>query len=237
MRKREMWMSKILIVEDDPALAGGLEVNLENCGYEIECVSSGMEAIEMIKQLKIDLVLLDINLPDISGFEICQKIKSGRNIPILFLTARDMEIDEVRGFAAGADDYIKKPFSVSVLQCRIAAVLERYGKSRKRDIWTDGYITIDFEQLYIIKGEEKIVVTSFEYKLLKLFISNKNTVLTRRMFLEKLWDNEKENYIDEHALTVSINRLRGKLETSKHKYIKTIYGMGYTWVGEEISEE
>lgn len=106
-------MSKILIVEDDPALAGGLEVNLENCGYEIECVSSGMEAIEMIKQLKIDLVLLDINLPDISGFEICQKIKSGRNIPILFLTARDMEIDEVRGFAAGADDYIKKPFSVS----------------------------------------------------------------------------------------------------------------------------
>lgn len=130
-----------------------------------------------------------------------------------------------------------KPFSVSVLQCRIAAVLERYGKSRKRDIWTDGYITIDFEQLYIIKGEEKIVVTSFEYKLLKLFISNKNTVLTRRMFLEKLWDNEKENYVDEHALTVSINRLRGKLETSKHKYIKTIYGMGYTWVGEEISEE
>lgn len=110
-------------------------------------------------------------------------------------------------------------------------------EKQKRDIWTDGYITIDFEQLYIIKGEEKIVVTSFEYKLLKLFISNKNTVLTRRMFLEKLWDNEKENYVDEHALTVSINRLRGKLETSKHKYIKTIYGMGYTWVGEEISEE
>ena len=229
-------MSKILIVEDDPALAGGLEANLEHCGYEIECVSSGTEAIKIAKRIKIDLVLLDINLPDINGFEVCQKIKSASNIPILFLTARDLEVDEVRGFAVGADDYIKKPFSVSVLQCRMATILERYGKRSKKDVWTDGYITIDFEQLYIIKGEEKIVVTSFEYKLLKLLISNKNTVLTRRMFLEKLWDNEKENYVDEHALTVSINRLRGKIENQNHKYIKTIYGMGYTWVGEELDE-
>lgn len=230
-------MNKILIVEDDSALADGLAVNLENCGYEVECVSSGMESIEKLRQLKIDLVLLDINLPDIDGFEVCQKMKSQSNIPILFLTARDMEIDEVRGFEAGGDDYIKKPFSVSVLQCRIAAVLERYGKNSKRDIWKDGYITIDFERLQIIKDDEKIVMTSFEYKLLKLFISNKNTVLTRRILLEKLWDNEKESYVDEHALTVSINRLRGKLENKKHKYIKTIYGMGYAWIGEEINEE
>lgn len=229
-------MSKILIVEDEPALAGGLEANMEHSGYEIKCVSSGIEAIKIIKQQKIDLVLLDINLPDINGFEVCQKIKSQSNIPILFITARDLEVDEIRGFAVGADDYIKKPFSVSVLQCRIATILERYGKSSKRDVWTDGYITIDFEQLYIIKGEEKIVVTSFEYKLLKLLIKNKNTVLTRRMFLEKLWDNDKENYVDEHALTVSINRLRGKIENQSHKYIKTIYGMGYIWVGAELDE-
>ena len=159
-------------------------------------------------------------------------MKSIKSIPILFLTARDMEIDEVRGFASGADDYIKKPFSVSVLQCRIAVVLQRYGKDIKKDIWTDGFITIDFESLQIIKEDQKIVMTSFEFKLLKLLINNRNLVLTRRMFLEKLWDNESENYVDEHALTVSINRLRSKLEDSEHRYIKTIYGMGYTWIGE-----
>ncbi|MFG6367542.1 MAG: response regulator transcription factor [Lachnospiraceae bacterium] len=225
-------MNKILIVEDDPVLSSGLAVNLENCGYEIESVQTGLEAIDKLKRLKIDLILLDINLPDMDGFEVCQKMKSIKSIPILFLTARDMEIDEVRGFASGADDYIKKPFSVSVLQCRIAVVLQRYGKDIKKDIWTDGFITIDFESLQIIKEDQKIVMTSFEFKLLKLLINNRNLVLTRRMFLEKLWDNESENYVDEHALTVSINRLRSKLEDSEHRYIKTIYGMGYTWIGE-----
>jgi Response regulators consisting of a CheY-like receiver domain and a winged-helix DNA-binding domain len=225
-------MNKILIVEDDPVLSSGLAVNLENCGYEIESVQTGLEAIDKLKRLKIDLILLDINLPDMDGFEVCQKMKSIKSIPILFLTARDMEIDEVRGFASGADDYIKKPFSVSVLQCRIAVVLQRCGKDIKKDIWTDGFITIDFESLQIIKEDQKIVMTSFEFKLLKLLINNRNLVLTRRMFLEKLWDNESENYVDEHALTVSINRLRSKLEDSEHRYIKTIYGMGYTWIGE-----
>lgn len=229
-------MNRILIVEDDPALAGGLLVNLENCGYEAECVALGLEAIERLRYSKIDLVLLDINLPDIDGFEVCKKIKRQRNIPVLFLTARDMEIDEIRGFSSGADDYIKKPFSVSVLQCRISAILERYGKNMPRDIWTDGKIVIDFESLQITKGNENMSMTSFEYKLLKLFISNKNMVLTRRVFLEKLWDNEKESYVDEHALTVSISRLRGKLENDNNKYIKTIYGMGYTWIGEGGSE-
>lgn len=230
-------MSKILIVEDDPVLAGGLVVNLENCGYEVENVSLGKEALERLKSCKLDLVLLDITLPDMDGYEICKKIRNRNNIPIIFLTARDMEIDEVRGFSVGADDYIKKPFSVSVLQCRISAVLERWGKSAKKDIWTDGYLTIDFERLCIIADDKKIPITSFEYKLLKLFISNKNMVLTRRMFLEKLWDNEKEDYVDEHALTVSINRLRNKLEAKNHRYIKTIYGMGYTWLGEVTSEK
>ena len=229
-------MNRILIVEDDPALADGLLVNLENCGYKAECVALGLEAIERLRRSKIDLVLLDINLPDIDGFEVCKKIKNQENIPVLFLTARDMEIDEIRGFSSGADDYIKKPFSVSVLQCRISAVLERYRKSTPRDIWTDGKLVIDFESLQITKGNEKMPMTSFEYRLLKLFISNKNMVLTRRMFLEKLWDNEKESYVDEHALTVSINRLRGKLENDNNKYIKTIYGMGYTWIGEGSSE-
>ncbi len=116
-------------------------------------------------------------------------------------------------------------------------MLERYGKYSKKDIWTDGHVTIDFESLQIIKEDEKIVMTSFEFKLLKLLITNRNLVLTRRILLEKLWDNEKDSYVDEHALTVSINRLRGKLEDLNHKYIKTIYGMGYTWIGERSSEE
>ena len=230
-------MNKILIVEDDPVLSSGLAVNLENCGYEIESAQTGAEAIEKLKKIKIDLILLDINLPDMDGFKVCQKMKNIKSIPILFLTARDMEIDEVRGFASGADDYIKKPFFVYGLQCRIAAVLQRYGKYSKRDIWTDGHITIDFESLQIIKENEKVMITSFEFKLLKLLINNRNLVLTRRMLLEKLWDNEREYYVDEHALTVCINRLRGKLEDAKHKYIKTIYGMGYTWIGEGSSEE
>lgn len=230
-------MNRILIIEDDPALAHGLAVNLESAGYETESMDSGQAALVFLKNNDTDLVLLDINLPDAEGFEICERIKSRKNIPVIFLTARDLEIDEVRGFDAGGDDYIKKPFSVSVLQRRITAVLERYGKSIKKDIWTDGYLKIDFERLTVTIDGSKAPITSFEYKLLKLFIKNKNMVLTRRMLLEKLWDNEHEDYVDEHALTVSINRLRSKLETPSHKYIKTIYGMGYTWIGELESEK
>lgn len=229
-------MNRILIVEDDLILADGLKVNLVDAGYQVENANTGERVFEILNNQNMDLVLLDVNLPGMDGFEVCRRIKSQNNIPVIFLTARDMEIDEVRGFDSGADDYIKKPFSVSVLQCRITAVLERYGKSKSKDIWSDGYLTIDFASLCVIIEETEVPITAFEYKLLKLFINNQKMVLTRRILLEKLWDNDKEAYVDEHALTVSINRLRSKLEKGSHKYIKTIYGMGYTWVG-EIEDE
>lgn len=229
-------MNRILIVEDDLILANGLKVNLVDAGYQVENANTGERVFEILNNQNMDLVLLDVNLPGMDGFEVCKRIKSQNNIPVIFLTARDMEIDEVRGFDSGADDYIKKPFSVSVLRCRITAVLERYGKSKCKDIWSDGYLTIDFASLCVIIEKTEVPITAFEYKLLKLFIKNQRMVLTRQMLLEKLWDNDKEAYVDEHALTVSINRLRSKLEKGSHKYIKTIYGMGYTWVG-EIEDE
>lgn len=223
-------MATILIVEDDTALRTGLEFDFTTEGYQVISAENGTKALEHIEGI-IELAILDVNLPDTDGFTLCRKIKSHKNIPVIFLTARDLEEDEMQGFECGADDYVTKPFSMPLLRKRAEAVLKRY--SQNNAVYSDGYITVNFESFTATRENEVILFTPTEYKLLKVFMVNSGRVITRQVLLEKLWDNEN-NFVDEHALTVNINRLRGKLENGNHKYIKTVYGMGYIWVGDRL---
>lgn len=221
-------MPTVLLIEDDTALRNGLTFDLSAEGYKVLSAENGKTAVTLMEQ-PADIVLLDINLPDMDGFRLCREIKKQKNIPVVFLTCRDMEEDELRGFDCGADDYVTKPFSMPLLRKRIAAVLRRNGNG---SVYSDGFLKIDFDGHTAYAGDKSISFTPTEYKLLRIFISNGDSVLTRRILLEKLWDNEN-NFVDEHTLTVNINRIRSKIENDNRKYIKTVYGIGYIWNGEK----
>lgn len=224
-------MQTILIVEDDTMMNSGLCYNLQLDEYKVVSAQNAAEAIERVKSNKFDLVVLDINLPDRNGFDLCKKIKLVQDIPVIFLTARDLESDVMKGFELGADDYITKPFSINIFRKKVSAILRRCGSQKNTSVYSDGNLTIDFDKLTVTVQGKSTVLTPTESKLLKLFISNANSVLTRQILLDKLWDCEG-NFVDEHALTVYINRLRAKIENCERKYIKTVYGMGYMWVGD-----
>ncbi len=223
-------MPVILIVEDDTALRTGLTFDLKAEGYRVLTAENGKTALSMIEN-SVELVLLDVNLPDMDGYAVCRKIKAAYNIPVIFLTARDMEQEQIQGFECGADDYVTKPFSNQLLRKRIAAVLKRYGGGNS--MYEDDYLKVDFDRFTASIEGKSITFTPTEYRLLKIFMSNAGNVLTRQLLLEKLWDNEG-NYVDEHALTVNINRLRGKIESRRRSYIKTVYGIGYIWSGDRL---
>jgi DNA-binding response OmpR family regulator len=225
-------MQNILIVEDDVMLNSGLCYNLQLDQYKTVSAQNAAKALEQIKTDGFDLAVLDINLPDMDGFDLCKKIKAVHDIPVIFLTAHDLESDVVKGFELGADDYITKPFSINIFRKKVAAVLRRCGSQKGESIYSDGNLIIDFDKLTVAINGVSTILTSTECRLLKLFAANANMVLTRQMLLEKLWDNEG-NFVDEHVLTVYINRLRGKVESDDRKYINTVYGMGYMWVGDK----
>ncbi|WP_425514373.1 response regulator transcription factor [Clostridium mobile] len=220
-------------MEDDQMLSSGLRFDLEADGYVVNTAYTIKQALESIEHKEYDLIVIDVNLPDGNGFFLCSKIKERKDIPIIFLTACDMESDQIKGFDLGADDYITKPFSMPLFRKRVSVVLKRNENANIKNLYSDGYLIINFDTLEAIKDSETISLTATEYKLLKLFISNAGIVLTRQIFLERLWDNDG-NFVDEHTLTVNINRLRSKIESPNHKYIKTIYGMGYQWAGEKL---
>ena len=228
-----MKKNTILILEDDNGLKIGLTFDLEAEGYEVIAVSSCRMALEAVEKSSIDLAILDVNLPDGDGFQVCREIKKFQDIPVIFLTARDLIIDQVNGFEAGADDYVTKPFSNVLLRKRVQAILKRTTSAKKDKVYEDGYLYIDFDNFISKKGNEILSLTPTEFKLLQVLMTNGGSVVTRQMILEKLWDNSG-NFVDEHALTVNINRVRSKLEDKEHKYIKTVYGLGYTWVGEHF---
>ena len=225
-------MSKILVVEDDVMLNSGLCYNLELDAYKAGSVHDAAEALEKTKNEIFDLVILDVNLPDVDGFELCKKIRAAHDIPIIFLTARDLEADVMKGFDLGADDYITKPFNINIFRKKVSAVLKRSNKAANRAFYVCGDLVIDFDKLTATIKDEPVIFTPTEYKILKIFTSNPNVLLTRQVLLEKLYDVDA-NFVDEHALTVNINRLRSKIETGDRKYIKTVYGMGYLWAGDK----
>lgn len=226
---------RVLLVEDDITLAMGIEYSLKNEGFEVQHVVNLKTARERFNTSEIDMVLLDVTLPDGNGYELCKEIREQSNVPLIFLTACDEEVNIVLGLDMGADDYLTKPIRVRELIARINAVLRRKGIS-KNDSKND---TIKYKDLVIYplkyevyKGDEKLQLTSGEYKLMLTMIENKGNVLTRKQLLEKLWDIEGD-FIEEKTLNVYIKRLREKLGESKETpYIETVRGVGYRWIGE-----
>jgi len=225
-------MSCILVVEDDVILNSGLCYNLELDHYNAVPAHNVAEALKKLKTEPFNLIILDVNLPDGDGFELCKKIKSIQDTPVIFLTARDLEADVMAGFDLGADDYITKPFNINIFRRKVTAVLKRSGKPTDKNTYICDDLVIDFNKLATTIGDEPVLLTPIEYKILKIFTSNSNILLTRKVLLEKLYDVDS-NFVDEHALTVNINRLRNKIETENKKFIKTVYGMGYVWAGDK----
>lgn len=225
-------MKRILVVEDDVMLNSGLCYNLELDQYNAVPAHNAAAALDKIKAETFDLIVLDVNLPDGSGFDLCREIRAEKDVPIVFLTARDLEEEVMAGFELGADDYITKPFSINIFRKKVSAILKRCEKQSGENVYIYGELTIDFDKLTASIKNEPVVFTPTEYKILKLFTSNSGILLTRQVLLEKLYDIDL-NFVDEHALTVNINRLRSKIETEDRKFIKTVYGMGYLWVGDK----
>jgi len=225
-------MNKILVVEDDIMLSSGLCYNLELDDYKAIPVHDVTTALEKIKNERFDLIILDVNLPDGDGFELCQKIKMLQDVPVIFLTARDLETDVLKGFDLGADDYITKPFSINIFRKKVIAILNRSEKSPRQNLFLCGDLVIDFDKMVATIKDDPIILTPTEYKVLKIFMRNPNVLLTRQVLLEKLYDIDA-NFVDEHTLTVNINRLRNKIDVGGRKYIKTVYGMGYLWAGDK----
>lgn len=223
----------ILIVEDDKMLNSGIAFNLEMDGFNVVSAFTLKDGEEHLKVENINLIILDVNLPDGSGFDFCAKVRNeGYTMPILFLTACDMEINIITGFRSGGDDYITKPFSLIILRERILALLRRCGeKVVQENILKIDEFEIDLDKMIVSKNGINIDLAPTEYKLLKGLMQSKGKVITRQKLLELIWENDE--FVEEHALTVNINRLRNKIEDnpSKPKYIKTAYGIGYLWAG------
>ena len=213
---------KILIVEDDTALRGALEELLSREGYEVFKASNAKSAIEAMNP-EIDLAMLDVGLPDGDGVSLCRQWRSeGLETPILFLTAKDEELDVVRGLDAGGNDYVTKPFRMQELLSRIRALLRR---NQKDAIITRSGITLDKAKLQASRDGEMLMLTVTEYKILAKLISERS-IITRAALLDALWDVDSR-FVDDNTLSVHVSRLREKVGSS---HIKTIRGVGYQWV-------
>lgn len=215
-------MIKILLIEDDDTIAFGIRSALKKKGYEVISCMDMAEGRRLFSG-EISLILLDLNLPDGSGYGFCGWVKERGDTPVIFLTVRDDAADITKGLDMGADDYITKPFSISVLESRIRAVLRRISKTEE-GILSCGTIRIDKKRMQASAYGEDISLTSLEYRLLLILMENKGCILPRNLILEKLWDNEA-NFVNDNTLTVAIKRLREKLKDAS--CIKTIRGIGY----------
>ena len=222
---------RILVVEDDRLLNTTLCYNLSTAGYDVDAALSKSIAERLCGKQSYDLIVLDVNLPDGNGFDFCRELKErNSDTAVIFLTANDMESDMLKGYELGADDYVTKPFPMSVFQKKVSVLLARIKKQSGGDCYNDGNLYVNFSEMAATLNEKAISFTPLEYRLLKVLTRNPQIVLTRQVLLEKLWDIDG-NFVDEHALTSAISRIRGKLEQPDKSYIKTVYGMGYMWIG------
>lgn len=224
-------MNNILLIEDDLSLVNGLTFALKKQGFELVVARTLKEAENLWADGKYDLLVLDVSLPDGTGFEFCKKVRQTSKVPIIFLTAADEEIDIIMGLDIGGDDYITKPFKLGVLISRVNALLRRAKDFSTEDtmLQSNG-IKVHLLQGQAFKNDRLLELTAAEYKLLCLFMRNPNVVLTKEQILDRLWDCNG-NYIDSSTLTVYIRRLRIKIEDNpgEPKMLLTVRGMGYKW--------
>lgn len=215
-------MVRILLVEDDETICFGIRSALGKKGYEVIECSGVAEGKRLLLAEEIHLLLLDLNLPDGNGYDFCSWIKQSRDIPVIFLTVRDDVRDITQGLDMGADDYIVKPFHIAVLESRIQAVLRR--AARVSDILVCGKIRLDKQKMQVYAGDENIILTGLEYRLLLMLMENKGCILPRDRILEKIWDIDG-NFVNDNTLTVAVKRLREKL--GRAACVTTVRGVGY----------
>lgn len=220
-------MNKLLIIEDDETIRMGLKYYLENESFEVVETAYIKDGLKLLKETSIDLILLDINLPDGNGFDRFNEFKNIKDIPIIFLTAKDEELSIIRGLDMGADDYITKPFRARELVSRINNILRRTTKNGTNIININN-ITIDTIQAKVIKNGSDLFLSSLEYKILLIMATNKNKVFSREEILADIWDIN-ESYVNDNTLTVYIKRIREKIEDDPKnpQIIKTVRGLGY----------
>ena len=232
--ERDYTMSKILLLEDDISLVDGLKYSLKKNGFDAEIVRTVSEALNSIENIgKYDLLILDVTLPDGTGFDVCEAVRrQGQQVPIIFLTASDEEVNIIRGLDSGGDDYITKPFRLGELCSRIRALLRRAGVSNagSTTIIECGDITIDLLGSRALLNSKNLELTSAEYRLLCLLVRNVNRIVTREIILRELWD-EAGNFVDNNTLSVYVRRLREKVEAdpSHPRHLITVRGFGYQW--------
>ena len=203
---------KALVVDDEKAIVKGIKFSLEQDGIEVDCAYDGQEALDMAKAKEYDIILLDVMLPVMSGFEVCQQIREFSNVPIIMLTAKGDDMDKILGLEYGADDYMTKPFNILEVKARIKAIMRRTNNEQYRRVFV---------------GNKEINVTSREYELLELLASNPGKVYSRDELLTTIWGTEYPG--DARTVDVHIRRLREKLESnpSEPRYVRTKWGSGY----------
>lgn len=220
---------KIMILEDDEDLAEGISLSLNSEDLEFVHCRTVAEAKDRLRRDAFDLLIFDINLSDGSGLDLCREVRKKSRIPIALLTAKDMELDIVKGLECGADDYITKPFSLMVLRARIRALLRRNTGEQQAE-YSNSVFRFCFDTMEFYKEGKAIELSKTEQRILYLLVFNAGQILTRERLLEWVWPDGTE-YVEDNALSVGIRRLRDKLEDtpSKPAYIKTVYGKGYVW--------
>jgi len=224
-------MQSILVVEDDKTIAMGLEYSLSGEGFQVILAETKAAAQQAIANHHFDLLLLDLGLPDGSGYEVCQFAKAQKEVPVIFLTANDDEVNVVMGLDMGADDYITKPFRIRELISRIKSVLRRYGSGagiESKAILSLGDIKVNTTSAKVFKGQCELLLTALEYRLLLVFLQNIGQILTREQLLEGIWDIGSD-FVTDNTLTVYIKRLREKIEEDPQHpvLIQTVRGVGY----------
>lgn len=219
-------MQKILIIEDDPAIREELILILTNEGYSALAITDFLQVLEQISSTNPDLILLDLGLPNRDGFSLCADIHKIANVPIIFVTSRDSALDELRALSLGGDDYITKPYNISVLLARIKAVLRRSGSTIDSDTLTANGLSLSLTKGIISSGTQTAELSRNEIKILAYLMNHPKEIVSRSDLIETLWDNHI--YIDDNTLSVNITRLRAKLEEiGLSGYIKTRRGLGY----------
>lgn len=220
-------MKQILLLEDDTALGRGIQLALQGQEAQVTLVNTLAQAREALGKGRFDLLLLDVNLPDGSGLGLLREVRG--QVPVILLTANDLETDIVTGLESGAEDYITKPFSLAVLRARVNAQLRRGKRDARVEV---GPFVFDFDRMEFRKDGKALELSKTEQKLLRLLVENRGQTLARGTLVDRIWTDGAE-YVDENALSVTVKRLRGKLEEnpSAPQYLKTVYGIGYTWAG------
>ena len=213
---------QILLIEYDSALGRGVAVALTEPGRIFTLARDLQQARQRWEQQSFDLVVLDLNLPDGNGLDFLRWLRQRSEVPVLILTANDLESDEVAGLTLGADDYVTKPFSLAVLRARVSNLLRR--SARPQAAFTDPPFAFDFARMQFFRDGVPVELSRTEQRLLRLLTENRGHTLTREQLLEKVWDGGE--FVDENALSVAVKRLRDKLTDAP---IKTVYGLGYTW--------